>query len=209
MSSDLKVKVVSAIPILEAMLRPAMQTEIEKWLASLGILVAGNMPADDARMKLKAYGSLLNAPRSILTKDTLDKAGRKFKWFPSYSEITEFLDAEKTELENMLYRARSLAKWEPPVRSTADQHLTDIPFEERRARINETLRKNGYTPQEDRGRTDAGPQPIGRTVERIKPIHIQSPETLRRVEEAKRAEMLVLQASNSPHPNTPKAGEGG
>lgn len=61
-------------------------------------------------MRVSAYTALLGPVSGALTEDSLDRAGRKFKWFPSYAEIAEFLDGEKAEIEKQLARARQITE---------------------------------------------------------------------------------------------------
>ena len=84
---------------------------IAEWVGKLGILVAGNMTADDARAKMAAYGSMLAGqyPRAMLTRDVLDRAARAFKWFPSYSELSEHLDREFRRMQHERRRLEALA----------------------------------------------------------------------------------------------------
>jgi len=84
---------------------------IAEWVGKLGILVAGNMTADDARAKMAAYGSMLAGqyPRAMLTRDGLDRAARAFKWFPSYSELSEHLDREFRRMQRERRRLEALA----------------------------------------------------------------------------------------------------
>lgn len=72
--------------------------------------MAANMTAQDAQARMEGYTELLAPVVGALTLDSLDRAGRKFKWFPSYAEIAEFLDAEKAEIEKQLARARQIAE---------------------------------------------------------------------------------------------------
>ena len=102
-----------AVAIYDAMLEPVSQIDFAKWLASLGILCAGNMTADDAKAKIGAYKTLMHPPRGVLTQESLDKAGRTFKWFPTYGEVAEFLDAEERELRNQMARAKQIRDWRP------------------------------------------------------------------------------------------------
>lgn len=69
--------------------------QVAEWLGQLGILTAGKMTADDARMRLAAYaGMLSDAPIGAFTRESLKRAARKFTWFPTFSEVSEFIDKE-------------------------------------------------------------------------------------------------------------------
>jgi len=89
---------------------PATANHCARWLASLGNLVAGQMSAQDVRDKLTAYAGNLDYPAGLYTQDSLKAAGKRFKWFPSFAELTEFLDARKADMEAELSRCRAIAR---------------------------------------------------------------------------------------------------
>lgn len=115
---------------------PADRPALDKWLASLAVLVVGGtMTGDDAKLKLKAYSSMLEGrvPLSILTRTTLDEAARTFKFLPGYGELAEFLDQRGRwqsisvqRLEHLLKLPRERAK-PPAERPRYDQ----LPEDER------------------------------------------------------------------------------
>lgn len=79
---------------VEDALQPAPQATVERWLGALGTLVAGQLSAEDARTRIAAYAAMLNYPRHAYTRSSLDAAARGCKWFPSYAEVCQLLDAE-------------------------------------------------------------------------------------------------------------------
>lgn len=82
---------------------------VKRWLVALGNLVAGKTSAEDAAAKVSAFASMLvDYPAHAFTKASLDKAGRKFKWLPSYAELTEFLDAEVLGLRTRAQRMHQI-----------------------------------------------------------------------------------------------------
>lgn len=83
---------------------PAPRKDVVTWMAALGACVAGQMPADDVKMKLKVYADLNQQPAFCFTKDTLRAAARKFQWFPSYAELDAFLEGQGEEYRRMHYR---------------------------------------------------------------------------------------------------------
>lgn len=83
-----------ALVAVEEALEPAPQATVERWLSALGALVAGQMSAEDARTRIGAYAAMLAYPRSAYTRSSLDAAARACKWFPSYAEVCQLLDAE-------------------------------------------------------------------------------------------------------------------
>jgi hypothetical protein len=122
-------------------LEPAGKERMAQWLATLGTISAtGNMTVADAKAKLGAYASLLAYPVACLTRESLDRAGRAFKWFPTYAEIAEFLDAEqrrvetrRKRLERLLSDEERATKAEPKPKRYADASDED------RARIDARL----------------------------------------------------------------------
>ena len=101
-----------SLPIAQALCDPAPKDRAKQWLATLGTIVAGNMPAAEAQMRLKAYVGLIEIPAGMMTRQLLDRAGRRFKFFPSYSELAEFVDEEKHRLEETARRLRIIAEGE-------------------------------------------------------------------------------------------------
>lgn len=97
----------------EALLRPADKQLLKRWLSALGVLCAGQMTAADAKAKIGAYVPLLDAPAAVLTKRTLQDAGRQFKWFPSFAELSEFLDGQSWVMCKLAARLKMLAESTP------------------------------------------------------------------------------------------------
>lgn len=88
----------------------ARVTDMEEWLASLGPLVAGNISVEDARAKLAAYCGMLEYPAACFTKASLAKAAKRFKFFPTFSELTEFLDAQHADLRVKRQRLEAIVR---------------------------------------------------------------------------------------------------
>jgi len=82
------------------------------WLAQLGVLCAGNMPAADAKVKIQAYGYDLEFPALCFTDATRASATRKFTWFPSFAELTEHLEAIARPYRIQLERMRRISSAE-------------------------------------------------------------------------------------------------
>lgn len=97
------------------------------WLAQLGVLCAGNMPAADAKVKIQAYGYDLEFPALCFTDATRASAARQFTWFPSFAELSEFLESiarpYRIQLERMRRISSAETKIEPRGRKWSD--LTD------------------------------------------------------------------------------------
>ena len=125
----------AVLPAVEAELEPASIGIREKWLTSLGTLCAGKMSAADAKAKLSAYGSMMDYPSQVFTKATLGQAGREFKFFPSYAEVCEFLNAKAKPLLDRAERVRKIAEANVMLPGRPEQE----PVEERRAHANRIM----------------------------------------------------------------------
>ena len=115
-NTKLKAEAEARLAAAEAAIHPAPRDLALKWLASLGVLTAGKMGAEDARLKASAYLGLLDYPASCYTEDTLRAAATLFTWFPSYSELAGFLDARAREPRDLAYRLRRIAEGPKPRR---------------------------------------------------------------------------------------------
>ncbi len=95
------------------------------WLSGLGILIAGNMPLDDVKAKVAAYAAGLSHPSVCFTDETRFAAARRFKWWPSFSELAQFLDGEAAPLRERLRRLNRVstmkAATEAPAPSSPDE----------------------------------------------------------------------------------------
>lgn len=118
-----------ALAQAEAELEPPDMDGRQKWLVMLGTLTAtpGGMTAEQAGAKLAAYSEMLGHPRAAFTKGSVKRAGAKFKWFPSFAEINEFLDDEAGPYFRMVERLRALAnaplRIAPPRKQTEAERL--------------------------------------------------------------------------------------
>lgn len=94
---------------LFAALEPASPRLVGDWLARLGVLVAGNLSAADARIKIAAYAADLRYPALCFTDQTRADAAKAFKFFPSFAELSEFLDGIAAPHRTKLHRIRAIA----------------------------------------------------------------------------------------------------
>ena len=115
----------------EELLRPADQATVAKWLTSLGVLCAGQTTASDAKTKIAAYAPLMDYPASVLTKQTLQDAGRAFKWFPSFAEVSEFLDGRTWVMRKLAARLRMLAESTPEIEHQPGSDWKDLTPEQK------------------------------------------------------------------------------
>lgn len=122
----------SALAAVNAELVPASDAALRKWLSSLAVLVAGGRSsAEDAEIKLNAYAAMLEGkmPVCAFTRDTLDRAARKFKFLPSYAELTELLSAivsPRTARANRLAYVLKLPPPEPPRQPPTQEEIDRV-----------------------------------------------------------------------------------
>jgi hypothetical protein len=115
----------------EALLRPADKALVAKWLGALGVLCAGQMTAADAKVKIAAYAPLLECPASVLTRRTLQDAGRSFKWFPSFAEVSTFLDCHTWVMRKLAARLKLLSETTPQLEHQVGSDWKDLTQEQR------------------------------------------------------------------------------
>ncbi|MDR3439867.1 MAG: hypothetical protein P4L94_24940 [Telmatospirillum sp.] len=117
------------LPMAQDACKPAPPDPVRKWISTLGALVAGNMPVGDARAKLSAYTRLLDVPLGVVDDDdSLKRAGHRFKWFPSYAELAQFVDEEKYQLDERVRRLQLIAEGPKPALARARQRLHPSPL---------------------------------------------------------------------------------
>ena len=93
-SSTQKAEAERALAAIEAALQPAPQALALRWISALGTLTASKPGEADGSAKAQAYAAMVEFPASAFTRSSLDAAARKFRWFPSYAELVEHLEAE-------------------------------------------------------------------------------------------------------------------
>lgn len=93
-SSTQKAEAERALAAIEAALQPAPQALALRWISALGTLTATKPGEADGDAKARAYAAMLEYPGSAFSRASLDAAARKFRWFPSYAEVCEHLEAE-------------------------------------------------------------------------------------------------------------------
>jgi hypothetical protein len=93
-SSTQKAEAERALAAIEAALQPAPQALALRWITALGTLTASKPGEADGSAKAQAYAAMVEFPASAFTRASLDAAARKFRWFPSYAEVCEHLEAE-------------------------------------------------------------------------------------------------------------------
>ena len=93
---------------VEQALRPAPPEVAERWLEALGVLCAASPQEADAARKVRAIALMLEFPARCFNRASLNAAARRFKFFPSYSEICDHLEAEASELKRLRHDLRRL-----------------------------------------------------------------------------------------------------
>lgn len=69
------------------------QNTVVDWLSQLGTMCAGQkMSVDEAKEKIASYAFGLRYPEFCFSQGSLYRAARKFKFFPTFSEVCDFLD---------------------------------------------------------------------------------------------------------------------
>jgi Mg-chelatase subunit ChlI len=105
-SSTQKTEAERALVAAEAALQPAPQALAERFVTALGTLTATRPGEADGLAKVRAYAAMLEFPASAFTRSSLDAAARKFRWFPSYAELVEHLEAEVAQAKALRHQLR-------------------------------------------------------------------------------------------------------
>lgn len=79
--------------------QPSQISSARRWLDSLGMFVVGKTTVDDLTARIEAYaGIACKYPRGCFTQSSLERAAEKFKFWPAYAEIRDFLEEEKKRI---------------------------------------------------------------------------------------------------------------
>ena len=107
-SSTARAEAQAALAAVDEALRPAPEGLALRWLTALGTLTATRPDEADAAGKARAYATMLEFPTSAFNRRSLDAAARKFRFFPSYAELCEHLEAETAEAKRIRHQLRRL-----------------------------------------------------------------------------------------------------
>lgn len=107
-SNEMRTEAAALVAKIDAAMGLCPQDDVRDWLTSLGALVAANITVADARARLTAYVGMLEYPSACYTKASLRKAARRFKFFPTYGELTDFLDAQLAEIRTKRQRLQAI-----------------------------------------------------------------------------------------------------
>ena len=105
-SSQTRADAEAALAAIERALEPAPRETVERWIEALGALTAAPQGEDEAARKTRAYAAMLEFPASAFSRRSLDAAARRFRFFPSYAELTEHLEAETADLKTTRHQLR-------------------------------------------------------------------------------------------------------
>lgn len=111
---------------LDRALLPADISITRKWLGTLGVMCAGKMEIADARAKIAVYAANLRHPEFCFTQDTLVEAGKKFTWFPSFAEVSAFLDEIEKPTRELAERVKRIAEMQPTVQGQSPQPVETL-----------------------------------------------------------------------------------
>ena len=82
-----------AVEGYDRLLAPAPPGAAQPWLMQLGVLTAGgNVSVADAKLKAALYEYHLRQPAFCFSDSALRDAAARFKFFPSFAELNEFLN---------------------------------------------------------------------------------------------------------------------
>lgn len=96
----------AAMAAVDAALQPAPIDLVKRWLEALGALVAAAPGEAEAARKIHAMATMLEFPASAFNRASLNAAARKFRFFPSYAELCEHLEAETAEAKRLRHQLR-------------------------------------------------------------------------------------------------------
>lgn len=106
--SRTKTEATAALAAIDEALKPAAEGVALRWITALGTLTATRPEEADALGKARAYAAMLEFPANAFNRASLDAAARKFRWFPSYAEVCEHLEAETAEAKRLRHQLRRL-----------------------------------------------------------------------------------------------------
>jgi hypothetical protein len=165
-TEQLKRDAAAAVRQMDAALVPANPQMVRQWLTALGVLVAGSMTAGDAKAKVGAYAPMLDHPACCYTRETLEEAGREFKFFPSFSEVAAFLDRKAEPVRLLRQRLNAISRAPVTEREAPVKRYRDLSPEER-ARVDQMFAS---------ARTTAIAQPEApQPKSTLRPVHVNSP----------------------------------
>lgn len=107
-SSTVRDEAQAALAAIDDALKSAPEGLVMRWLSALGTLTATRPDEADAVGKARAYAAMLEFPASAFNRASLNAAARKFRFFPSYAELCEHLEAETAGTKTLRHQLRRL-----------------------------------------------------------------------------------------------------
>lgn len=106
-----------------------------EWLVRLGLLVAGSFTPADAKAKAEAMAEALEHPVCCFGDHALKRAAAQFKFWPSFAELKEALDAELYRQKTFEARLHALLRPNPALEApkVRGKMWADMTEEERAA----------------------------------------------------------------------------
>lgn len=95
--------------------QPATRETKLQWLVELGLAVAGNFTPADAAAKAELMARLVEHPVCCFSEASFRRVAAKFKFWPSYAELKEALDAELHRQKTFEARLRALLRPAPQI----------------------------------------------------------------------------------------------
>lgn len=107
---DMREDALNTLRRLDVAMTVATEDLVRKWLTVLGNLVASRHGADEAHQAVRSYATMLDYPCSCFTRDTLRDAAKRFKFWPAFAELAEFLDALVADQRALRDRLEALCR---------------------------------------------------------------------------------------------------
>src|SRR5579859_6524348 len=107
---------------LEHALKPASMDIKGLWLSQLAQLVApGRDSAPDMLARINAMERDLDHPPLCFTDETRIKAGKEFRFFPSFAELAALLDSVRHPYRERLARLRRIGTAQAPAQTESEE----------------------------------------------------------------------------------------
>lgn len=166
-------------------LRPAGYDTMIKWLSALGAVSASpSSDSTDVKIRMSAYANVMDFPPMCYTQGTLKRAARKFKFFPTVAELSNFFADIVDPIRKTRFDADRITKAKVESRYTPREKRKENPV------FLSAMEKWDAVKAANSEREEAMKRAIPKTI--FKPIYVQNPETdayadrARMIEDAKR-----------------------
>ena len=165
--SDEAVELVSAC---DEALRPAGHDTVIKWLSALGsVSASASSDSTDVKIKISAYANVMDFPPMCYTHGTVKRAARKFKFFPTVAELSNFFADIVDPIRKTRFDAEKISKVKIESRFTPRDKRKENPV------FLAAMEKWGAVKAELSEREASMVRAIPKAI--FKPIHVPNPET--------------------------------